>query len=203
MRVLVTGAFGNVGESTLLSLLETDHEIRCFDIETSANRKKQKHLSRIGMFDTVWGDIRNSESVERAVSDIECIIHLAAILPPASNRDSEFTKSVNIGGTENLIDAACKSSSVPKFLYASSIATYGHCTGRGPPKKATDPQVITDVYTETKIKAEQRVRDSNLPWTIFRFGVVPPLSMNWLNSALDPFVFDIPLEQRLEFVHTR
>ncbi|MHA2043125.1 MAG: NAD-dependent epimerase/dehydratase family protein [Candidatus Thorarchaeota archaeon] len=203
MRVLVTGAFGNVGESTLLSLFETDYEICCFDIETAANLKKQKHLSKIGVFDTFWGDIRDSKIIRRAVKDIECIIHLAAILPPASDRDPEFTRSVNISGTENLIDAASKSSYKPKFLYASSIATYGHCPGRGPPKTSSDPQVVTDVYTETKIKAEQYVCASSLPWTIFRFGVVPPLNMNWLNSALDPFVFDIPLTQRIEFVHTR
>jgi nucleoside-diphosphate-sugar epimerase len=203
MRVLVTGAFGNVGESALLSLLETEHEIRCLDIQTKANQKKRRHLSRIGQFDTVWGDVRDLDVVQHAVRNIDCIIHLAAILPPASERDPDFTRSVNVGGTKNLVEAASKDAPALKFLYASSIATYGHCPGRGQPKTASDPQIITDVYTETKIKAEECARTSILPWTIFRFGVVPPLNMNWLNSALDPFVFDIPLEQRLEFVHTR
>ena len=79
MRVLLTGAFGNVGESTLLSLFKSEHEIRCFDIETAATRKKQKHVSKIGEFETVWGDIRESDITHRLVKDIDCIIHLAAI----------------------------------------------------------------------------------------------------------------------------
>jgi len=203
MRVLLTGAFGNVGESTLLSLFESNHKIRCFDIETKVNQKKRKQLSKIGMFETIWGDVRDSDIVQKAVEDMECIIHLAAILPPVSDRNPEFTRSVNLVGTRSLVDAAIKRDEPPKFIYSSSIATYGHCSGRGPPKKATDPQIITDVYTETKIKAEEYIRASNIPWTILRFGVVPPLSMNWFKSALDPFVYDIPLEQRLEFVHSR
>jgi nucleoside-diphosphate-sugar epimerase len=42
------------------------------------------------------------------------------------------------------------------------------------------------------------VRSSGLTWTILRLGVTLPLTMR-----LDPGMFDVPLENRLEFVHTR
>ncbi|MHA2226237.1 MAG: hypothetical protein ACXAC8_13595 [Candidatus Hodarchaeales archaeon] len=32
-QILLTGAFGNIGESTLLALLDKEYDIRCFDIE--------------------------------------------------------------------------------------------------------------------------------------------------------------------------
>jgi nucleoside-diphosphate-sugar epimerase len=56
----------------------------------------------------------------------------------------------------------------------------------------------TDHYSQHKIKCEQMVRASGLEWAIFRFGVVFPLAMK-----LDPGMFDVPLDNRLEFVHTR
>ena len=203
MRVLLTGAFGNVGESAMLALLETEHDLCCLELRTSRNEKVTRRLLRIRDFETIWGDIQDSKVVLSAMRDVECVIHLAAIIPPASDVDPGLTRSVNIGGTANILKAAQDLGSTPKIIYASSIATYGHCTGRGPPKTANDIQVATDLYTETKIQSEQLIREAEFPWTILRFGVVPPLSLKWFEAAKDPLIFSIPLEQRIEFIHTR
>ncbi len=203
MQVLLTGAFGNIGESAMVSLLETEHEIRCFDLKTPTNEKVMRRLKRGGAFETVWGDIRDQEVVKRAMTDVECVLHLAAIIPPASDLNPSLTRDVNVGGTRNILEVTENLGIAPKLVYASSIATYGHCPGRGPPRTANDPQIATDLYTETKIESEHLIRKSNLPWTILRFGVVPPLSMKWLEAAKDPLIFSIPLDQRIEFVHTR
>ncbi|MHA1960401.1 MAG: NAD-dependent epimerase/dehydratase family protein [Candidatus Thorarchaeota archaeon] len=203
MRVLITGSFGNVGESTLLELLKRNHEIRCFDIDNPDNRKKRKELLRLGEFQTVWGDIRSSESVREAIQDVDLIIHLAAIIPPATDANPELARNVNLGGTVNILEEAKRLGSNPRIVYASSVATYGHCTGEGPPKTANDPQVATDVYTETKIESEAQIKGSGLPWTIFRFAAVPPLSMDWFGEEMSALMFEIPLNQRIEFIHTR
>ncbi|MFX1264469.1 MAG: NAD-dependent epimerase/dehydratase family protein [Promethearchaeota archaeon] len=203
MRVLLTGAFGNVGESAMLSLLETDHDVCCLELRTSRNEKVMKQLLRIREFETIWGDIRDADVVLNAMKEVECVVHLAAIIPPASDNAPDLTRSVNVGGTKSILEAAENLGTTPKLIYASSIATYGHCSGRGPPKTADDPQIATDLYTETKIECELLIRQSHLPWTILRFGVVPPLSLNWFEALKDPYIFGIPLEQRMEFIHTR
>ncbi|MBD3407724.1 MAG: NAD-dependent epimerase/dehydratase family protein [Candidatus Lokiarchaeota archaeon] len=200
MQVLVTGAFGNVGESTLIALLKQGYYVRCFDLPTKTNEKKQAELEKLGDFQTVWGDIRDFEAVSMAALDMHAIIHLAAIIPPASDENPELAYEVNVGGTLNLLKAAKEKGAIPKFIYASSVATYGHCKGDGPPKTASDPQHATDPYTEHKIECERLVKESDLPWTILRFGVVTPLAMG---PDIDPIMFEIPLEQRFEFVHTR
>jgi nucleoside-diphosphate-sugar epimerase len=82
MRVLVNGSFGNIGESTLLALFEKDYEIRCFDLRTNANQKTQKRLEKRGVFDTIWGDVLDIETVKSSVEDVDCIIHLVGIMPP-------------------------------------------------------------------------------------------------------------------------
>ncbi len=203
MKIVVTGSFGNVGESTVLALLEKNHRVRCFDKLNSHTKSIHRDLRDFGDFETVWGDIRSIESVRQAVEGVDCIIHLAAIIPPASDDNPSLTRDVNVGGTKNIIEIALAENNSPKLVYASSIATYGHSCGDGSPKTALDPQVATDVYSETKIECEELVRESGLTWTILRFGVVPSLQESWLNTEIDSTIFEIPLEQRLEFVHTR
>ncbi|MFX1319878.1 MAG: NAD-dependent epimerase/dehydratase family protein [Promethearchaeota archaeon] len=200
MRVLLTGAFGNIGESTLLALFEQSHKIRCFDLLTAQNEKTAKRLLKYGDFDTVWGDVRDVDTTRKIVENVECIIHLAAILPPVSERDAEFTNAVNVGGTARLIEAAETLSVKPKFVYASSISIFGPTMHLPPPRTAEDPLSPTDVYTTTKVKCETALRASTLPWTILRLAAVPPIR---IGGDIDPMLFEMPLDQRIEFVHTR
>jgi nucleoside-diphosphate-sugar epimerase len=200
MLVLLTGAFGNVGESTLLALFEQNHQIRCFDLHTKQNEKLAKHLRRYGEFETVWGDVRDADTTKKIVEDVDCIIHLAALIPPPSEVDPEFTHSVNVGGTLRLIEAAEAAPVKPKFIFASSISIFGPTMHLPPPRKATDPPNPTDVYTTTKVECENAIRESALPWTILRLAAVPPLR---ISGEIDKMLFEIPLEQRVEFVHTR
>ncbi len=199
----MTGAFGNVGESAVISFLGSEHQLRCFDIKNPMTDKVARELSKRGKFEIVWGDIRNRDIVHEIVQDIDCIIHLAAIIPPLSESKPDLAWAVNVEGTKSLLEESKKTGLNPKFVYASSIATYGHNKGNGPPKTANDPQVVTDNYTKTKIECERQVRESGLPWTILRFGVVPPLGERWLQQEMSSMMFNIPLEQRLEFIHTR
>ena len=200
MLVLLTGAFGNVGESTLLALFEQNHRIRCFDLHTPQNENTAKHLQKQGDFETVWGDVRDVDTTKNIVEGVECIIHLAAILPPASERDPKFTHSVNVAGTLRLIEAAEALPKKPKFIYASSVSVFGPTMHLRPPRKADDPLKPTDTYTTTKVKCENALRISALPWTILRLVAVPGLR---ISGDVDPMLFEIPLDQRIEFVHTR
>lgn len=148
----------------------------------------------------LWGDILDKNIVDAAVHDTNCIIHLATILPPLSDKKSELARSVNIEGTRNIINATEKLETKPKLIYASSISTFGPTMHLDPPRRADDLLVPTDVYTQTKIACEKMVRVSILPWTILRFSAVPPLS---ISPSIESMLFEMPLNQRIEFVHTR
>ncbi|MFX1564309.1 MAG: NAD-dependent epimerase/dehydratase family protein [Promethearchaeota archaeon] len=200
MFVLLTGSFGNVGESTLIALLERGHRVRCFDLKNKTNEKTRRSLIKLGDFETIWGDIRNSDAVKSLVEGIDCIIHTVAIIPPASDRNPELTRQVNIDGTRYLIEAAEACDNMPKIIFTSSVATFGHVTPQNPFRKADDPQHVTDLYTETKIECEHLLKNSKLPWTILRFGAVSPIRLGW---DIDPIMFEVPLDQPIEWVHTR
>jgi nucleoside-diphosphate-sugar epimerase len=202
MKVLLTGAFGNIGESTLLALFEKNYDIRCFDLKTERNEKVSNKLSKKGSFEILWGNILDTSSVKAAVADVDCIIHLAAIIPPLSEAKPDLAKSVNIEGTRNVINAAEESEKKPKYIQASSVSLFGPTMHLKPPRTVDDPIMATDTYTGTKLECEKMVRASTLPWTILRFAATPPLEIN-ADADIDSTIFDMPLDQRVEFVHTR
>ncbi len=200
MEVLVTGAFGNIGESTLLALTETHHTIKCFDLRTKATEKKMEALQTKLKFKVIWGNITKPESVDNAIQDVGCVIHLAAIIPPGSETNPELAKQVNVEGTRNVIMSAEKMEYKPKLIYASSVSTYGPRGPNQPPVNSDTPQIATDNYTHHKIECESLIKNSSLDWTILRLAAVPPLEMG---GSIDPSFFDTPFEQRIEFAHTR
>jgi len=109
MKVLLTGAFGNIGKSTLEELVRQGHIVRCFDLKTRSNEKAaRRYRDRIQV---VWGDLRRRADVAAAVRDQEVVIHLAFIIPKLSTTGFEseehpdWAREINVGGTQNLIEA--------------------------------------------------------------------------------------------------
>jgi nucleoside-diphosphate-sugar epimerase len=78
MKVLLTGAFGNLGTRTIESLLDQGHEVRCLDLETKKNRKRARWFGN--RIETAWGDVRRPSDLEAAVRDREVVLHLAFII---------------------------------------------------------------------------------------------------------------------------
>lgn len=200
MNVLLTGAFGNIGESTLLALFEKNYNISCFDLKSERNAKIAKRLHKKGKFETIWGDILDFPLVESVIEEMDCIIHLAGIIPPLSESKPDLTRAVNIEGTKNVVGALENRKVKPKLVFASSVSVFGPTMHLPPPRTAQDPIIATDVYTETKIECERIIKESGIPWTILRFAAAPPSE---IGSEIDTIFFDLPLNQRIEFVHSR
>jgi nucleoside-diphosphate-sugar epimerase len=195
MKVLLTGAFGNVGVNTLESLVEQDHRVTCFDIKTKANAKTAKRFQ--DKVDIVWGDLRRPDDVTAATKDHDVVVHLAFIIPPASEKKPDRAKEINVGGTRNLLDTVKKLASPPKLIFSSSISVYGPTADKEPPRRCSEPVHPTDNYTHHKVECEKMVQESGLKWAILRFGAVP------LIGQVDPMMFQVPLNNRIEFVHPR
>ena len=202
MKVMITGAFGNVGVSTVEHLVKQGHDVRCFDVRTKAN-EKMAHRFR-GKVDVAWGDLRHYAAVAAAVQDRDVVIHLAFIIPKLSitgigSEDSPaWARSINVGGTQNLIAAIKAQPAPPKIIFSSSLHVYGRTQDRLTLRTVDDPVQATDHYTQHKLECEEMIRSSGLQWAILRFAAVLPLSLR-----LDPGLFDVPLNNRIEFVHTR
>lgn len=200
MNVLLTGAFGNVGQNTLKNLLKQGHVVTCFDIKNSQNEKACQKLQNKGDFEVIWGDITNPEDLTMVVGNVDTIIHLAAIIPPLSEKIPELAYKVNVIGSQNLIEAAKKLEKLPRFILASSVSIYGSTMSNDPPVKADDPVCPSDHYSHTKVEVEKMLKESGLPYLILRLGAV---SIPKVPHRLDPVMFEVPLDNRIEFVDSR
>lgn len=178
-RVLVTGAFGTVGRHVLPKLADLGYQITCFDLRTRANQRTQQDLARAYRFDTVWGDLRDTGAVRRAVKEAspDAIVHMAALVPPLAYVNPDLAREVNVTGTRHLLDAARSLDHAPKIVYTSSYSVYGP---RNPHKAlplltSETPVNPGDNYARHKVAGERSVRESGLPWTILRLSGVMPL----------------------------
>ena len=202
MKVLLTGAFGNIGKSTLEELLRRGHSVRAFDLKTRANRRIARRYNQKA--EIVWGDLRDPRDLRAAVADQEVVIHLAFVIPKMSatgvesEARPEWARRINVDGTRNLLNAMREEPSPPSILFASSYHVYGRTQHQLPPRLVSDPVRPVEHYSHHKVLCEQMVRGSGLNWAILRLSATLPLRLQ-----MDPGMFDVPLDNRMEFTHTK
>ena len=196
-HVLLTGAFGSVGQFTQRALVDRGHRVRAFDLDTPANRRASQR--RPAGVDVFWGDLRDPASVSQAVAGVDAVLHMGFIIPPVSEAHPELARAVNVVGTQTLLAAAAAQPVPPRFVFTSSYHVHPHIPSRTPPITVDEPVAETDHYAAHKIACEQAVRASGLRWSILR------LSSVMLDRAPDAtnlrLVFGIPLDSRMEMVH--
>lgn len=204
IHVLITGGFGNVGTSTVEACLKNGDIVTVLEADNPVNRRRASRLmrrwARCGIPPRImFGDIRDPQITRKAVASQNAVIHLAAIIPPAADRHPELAWSVNVGGTAALIAACAEEPAKPRFVFASSVATYGDRLSNYW-IKSTDPLQPSpgDEYGRTKVKAEELVRESGLPYSILRLSAI----MSCKKLDPDPLLFSMPLETKLEICHT-
>lgn len=200
IRVLVTGAAGNIGQE-LIKMLTRRHnqfEVSVFDLNSPKNREFfDRYFDKINIF---YGDVTDPTSLRDAIQNQDIIIHLASIIPPLAFREPELTKHVNIGGTANLVTSIEEYSPNAFLIIASSVAVYGDRL-TNPYINIGDPlnPVAGDNYAASKIEMEKIVQASSLNWTIFRLSAV----MGVGNHVSPELMFRVPLEQIMEICTPR
>jgi UDP-glucose 4-epimerase len=114
MKILVTGSTGGIGRYVVQRLLEGGHTLRAMDMTA------QPHSSD---YEYIPGDIRDLETVRRAVQGMEAVVHLAAI-PFDMDRQEAQILHTNIHGTSNIL-LASQEAEVRRVVNFSSINALG------------------------------------------------------------------------------
>jgi nucleoside-diphosphate-sugar epimerase len=202
MKILITGAFGNIGKAVIEESCKRGHEVAVFEVENQKTRKDAKKYNK-KIETVVFGDIRNFEDVKVAVLDCDAVIHLAAIIPPASKKHRELTMDVNYGGTVNLIEAIKETKRAIPFIFTSSASVMGATQLQDKLVDRNYPLVVTGNYEESKIKCEQFLKENADNYLIFRLaGVLPNFSIFAMARALPSLeeIFDMHPDMRLEMI---
>lgn len=197
MNILVTGGLGNVGRACLAELCRHSHQVSSFDVRTRQNERTAKKIPTD--VQTLWGDIRRPEDVAAAVQGQDIVVHLAFVLPPASEDRPDLAREINVDGTRNLLQAMKQAQPSSKIVFISSFSVFGECQQKPPPRTVADQVQPMDHYNRHKVECETLVREFGLDWVVLRLAVVPPLNL----GGFSPKMFDIPPGTRIEFVHPR
>ena len=190
--VLVTGGAGSVGRMLVEKLTADGQAVRIFDLPFM----DFSGLEDRDDIEIVKGDITDAAQVADAIKGVSAVVHLAALLPPNSERDRERTFGVNVGGTENIIKAMEANAPDATLIFTSSISTYGNTMDEEPPVRVDHAQSAIDIYADSKIVGERMVRESSLNWIAMRIaGIMVPAFME------PPSPWPFVAEQRVEMVH--
>ncbi|MBI3325850.1 MAG: NAD(P)-dependent oxidoreductase [Nitrospinae bacterium] len=190
--VLITGGAGSVGRILVSRLREEGRPVRIFDLPGM----NYAGLEGVEGVEIVKGSITDRDTVHQAVQGVEAVVHLAALLPPASERDRAHTFAVNVDGTASIVQTLEALAPDAVLVFSSSVSTYGDTMHEEPPVRVTHPQRAIDMYAESKIAAEQVLRSSRASWIILRIaGIAVPAFQE--PPAVWPFMAD----QRVELVH--
>jgi len=189
--VLITGGAGSVGREVALELSRLGHRVRVLDLPQC----DWSVFDGAPGIERVVGSIADADVLSRATAGVDAAVHLAAILPPASERDRALTRRVNVGGTEQLIAALRAANPRAHFIFSSSVCVFGDTSASEPPVTAARPPAPMDIYGESKAVAERAVIASGLPYTILRIsGISVPAFL------APPEVWPFARTQRIEYV---
>lgn len=153
MKTLITGANGFVGSAVMRCLLKAGHEVRVL-VRPKSNRKNLETLP----VEIIEGDLQNTVSLHRAVSDCSNLFHVAAdyrLWIP----DPETMYNINVTGTENLMLAAMEAG-INRIVYTSSVAVLGNNLNGTPANEDTPSDLNSMIghYKRSKFLAEQKVK---------------------------------------------
>jgi dihydroflavonol-4-reductase len=150
MKAFITGATGFVGSHVARALAAQGADLRLLVRSTS-------RLDNIADLraETATGDLRDPESLKKAMAGCEFVFHVAADYR-LWVRDPEQMYRSNVEGTRAIIRAA-QESGVRRVIYTSSVATMGftregHIAGEDSPVSIKE---MVGHYKRSKFMAEQ------------------------------------------------
>ncbi len=123
MTYLLTGGAGFIGSNIAEELITRGESVRILDNFSTGKRENLRNIEN--QIELIEGDIRNYDTVQKAIRGIDIVIHQAALPSvPRSIDDPITSNDVNINGTLNMLNAS-KEAKVKRFVFASSSAIYG------------------------------------------------------------------------------
>ena len=158
-KVLVTGGAGYLGKHLAKTLYNAGHEVYCID-RVRANCKYYQ--------EEVEADFRKyPDSLYRVlIKNIDTVFHLAGRIEVGLSWDEPISFwQDNMMSTMFLIDMM-KKHDVPNLVYSSSAGVYKPKDGL---ISESDPRGYNNPYANSKIAAENAIRDSGINHVIFRF----------------------------------
>ena len=196
-NILVTGGAGYIGSVLTRNLVLSKYNVKVLDSLVFGQDGISELVSNnsVNLF---VGDIRNKEIIPDVLKEVDCVVHLAAIVgEPLCSKIPKAARQINEFATKYLIDS-CKKSGVQRFIFASTCSNYGSSLGF---VNEDTPLESLSLYSETKVKSESYILDSkddNFEPCILRFatahGISPRMRFDLL---VQEFIRDALIDKKI------
>jgi NAD dependent epimerase/dehydratase len=181
-KILITGATGFIGSHLTEFLVKKGYKIIAFDrYNPNSDYGWLKNSKFIKDVEIILGDIRDYDSVLKAMKGCSAVMHLAALIGiPYSYVSPLAYVKTNIEGTYNILEAA-KNLKLRNIIITSTSEIYG--TPKKLPINETFPVNCQSPYAASKAAADQLAlsyfRSFNLPIKLIRpFNTYGPRQSN-------------------------
>ena len=185
---LITGGTGSFGSTMVRNLLKNKsiREIRIFSRDENKQEKLRIELnsSKIKFY---IGDIRDFNSINKAIEGVDFVFHAAALkqVPSCEFYPMEAVQT-NIIGTKNVIDA-CKYNKIKKAVFLSTDKSVYPVNAMGMTKAIMEKVVLS------------YAKDKNVNFCITRYGNV----MGSRGSVIPLFIDQIKKNQKLTITNPK
>ena len=170
MKILITGGAGYVGSVLTNLALQRGHTVKAIDLLWFNPQIPLVHYNNPN-YTFLRGDICDPNIVSDLLSDVDFVIHTAAIVgDPASKLFPELTQKINDDASRSLIDQ-CVKRKVKGFIFFSTCSNYGVSDGYANEESQLNP---LSLYAKTKVDIEKYLMDQtgSLDWVIGRLSTV-------------------------------
>ncbi len=200
-KVLITGSAGFIG-SVLTRMLLADHYQVCVLDNLMYGGSGLLGVWSHPKLEFVRGDIRDVECIGALLTDVDAVVHLAAIAGvPACACNPELARSVNCDASLSLLNE-CADSGVFRFIFASTCGNYGTAKEAGRFFDENSELKPASLYGQTKATVEQAVLDAattkDMCATCLRFAAVYGVSPRMrFDLTVNEFTMEMLTRKRL------
>jgi nucleoside-diphosphate-sugar epimerase len=198
----VTGAAGYIGSVFVRQLLKMGRSVRGFD-NLSFGGEAVLSFYNDPNFEFFKGDIRDSDFVMKALTDVDAVVHLAAIVgDPACAKNPDLAREVNYIASASLFNLCRDAGNIRRFVFASTASNYGKMN-QEEYLNENSPLRPVSLYAELKVQFENyllnsEVRHDFLPVSL-RFATVYGISPRMrFDLTVNEFVRDVTFGKLLE-----
>lgn len=214
MKFLVTGGAGFIGSNIVEELLRIGEEVKVLDNFSTGKKENLKHL--IERIELIEGDIRDENSLDKALEGVDFVIHEAALRAVQRSVDNPLsTNDVNITGLLKLLLKA-REKKIKRIVFASSSSVYGDNPEL--PKRENQLPSPVSPYAVSKITGEYYMSTffktfgletvSLRYFNVFgirqnpfsKYAAVVPLFINWANKK-EPLIVHGDGKQSRDFTY--
>jgi dihydroflavonol-4-reductase len=150
MRALVTGASGFTGGHLARGLAARGYTVRALV------RDRDKARDALPGIELAVGDLRDRETLARAVAGVDVVYNIAALYRQAGLPAHTY-RAVNAEAVATLIELAA-AAGASRFVHCSTVGVHGDVDN--PPADEDAPLKPGDVYQATKLEGEVLAREA-------------------------------------------